>query len=46
MAEGHDGPFSRLIDRVGPEMSAHLRSVALGKAAMDFDTLHLETSEQ
>lgn len=27
----YNGPFSKLIDRTGPEVSSHLRSVAMGK---------------
>ena len=43
LAEGHDGPFSKLIDRTGPAVSSHLRSIAQGKAAIDFEALQLET---
>jgi hypothetical protein len=39
LARGHDGPFSKLIDRTGPEVSAHLRAVALGETNMDFESV-------
>ena len=45
LADGHHGPFSKLIDRTGPAVSAHLRSVAQGNEAIDFATLHEEQTE-
>lgn len=39
LARGHDGPFSKLIDRTGPEVSAHLRAVARGEANMDLESV-------
>ena len=45
LADGHHGPFSKLIDRTGPAVSAHLRSVAQGNEAIDFATLHQEQTD-
>ena len=45
LADGHHGPFSKLIDRTGPAVSAHLRSVAQGNEAIDFATLHEEQTD-
>ena len=39
---GHHGPFSELVDRAGPTLSAHLRSIALGTAEFDAQVLALE----
>lgn len=36
---GHDGPFSKLIDRTGPSLSAHLRAVALGLTEFSAEAL-------
>ena len=42
LAPGHDGPLSKLVDRTGPALSAHLRSIALGAAKFDAEALALE----
>ena len=42
LAQGHDGPFSKLVDRTGPAVASHLRAIAQGQAALDFEALQLE----
>ena len=39
LARGHHGPFSKLIDRTGPDVAAHLRAVARGEAHMDLESV-------
>ena len=39
LREGHDGPFSKLIDRTGRSLSAHLRAVARGSVEYSAETL-------
>ena len=38
-------PFSKLISRTGPALSAHLRSIALGAAEFDAGALALEADD-
>lgn len=39
LAPGYDGPLSKLVDRTGPALSSHLRSIALGAAEFDAEEL-------
>ena len=39
LRDGHDGPFSKLIDRTGPSLSMHLRAVARGAAEFSAEAL-------
>ena len=45
LSPGRHGPFSELVDRAGPALSAHLRSIALGTAKFDAQILALEQRE-
>lgn len=44
LCEGHDGAFSKLIDRTGNSMSSHLRAIARGAAEFNAQEL-LEMKE-
>ena len=46
LAPGRDGPLSKLVDRTGPALSAHLRSIAMGAAEFNVEVLALKQQSE